>query len=291
VEPVIIAFVVLSLMAAIFAVIIYFVDKQFHVEEDPRIDLIAEKLPGANCGGCGYAGCRNFAEAIVKNNSLDGLFCAPGGNKVMSEIAELMNLTAEEKKPQVAVIRCQGSFENCPPKHDYNGIKNCGFANFLFAGKGGCAYGCLGLGDCVEACKFDALYMDPITGLPVVIEDNCTACGNCVKACPRNIIELRNKGPKNRRIYVACMNKEKGIYAKANCLVACIGCNACAKECKFDAIKIENFLAYIDYKKCTLCRKCVAVCPTNCILEVNFLPKKQENANIANDSSKNIVNN
>ena len=87
------------------------------------------------------------------------------------------------------------------------------------------------------------------------------------------------------------MNKEKGVYAKANCLVACIGCNACAKECKFDAIKIENFLAYIDYKKCTLCRKCVAVCPTNCILEVNFLPKKQENANIANDSSKNIVNN
>jgi len=126
----------------------------------------------------------------------------------------------------------------------------------------------------VESCKFDAMYMDEETGLPVVIEDNCVACGACVDACPRGILELRNKGKKSRRIFVSCINKEKGGPAKKNCSVACIGCGKCEKVCKFDAITIENNLAYIDYEKCKLCRKCEPECPTGAIHELHFPPRK-----------------
>ncbi len=258
----------------IFAAIIFGVEKQFKVIEDPRIDDVAEALPGANCGGCGFAGCRAYAEAIVKNESLEGMFCPVGGNDLNVDLAAIMGLEAEEKVPQVAVVRCNGSKTNSPEKFNYEGAQSCTFASNLGAGPGGCPNGCLGLGDCVDSCEFEAMYMDEETGLPVIIEDNCVACGACVKACPRNIIELRNQGKKSRRIYVSCVNTEKGAVANKNCAVACIGCGKCVKACGFEAIVLENKLAYIDYEKCRLCRKCVDVCPTGAIIELNFPPRK-----------------
>ncbi len=256
------------------AIILYFVAQRFKVIEDPRIDLVEEKLPAANCGGCGYAGCRNFAEGIVKSGSLDGFSCPPGGSDMMKDIAEVMGLEAEEKDPMIAVVRCSGSKQEAPPKTRFQGLNTCAFAHSLYAGQSGCPYGCLGEGDCVVSCSFDAMYMDENTNLPVIIDDKCVACGACVKACPRSIIEIRKKGKKDRRIFVSCINKEKGGIAKKSCKVACIGCSKCLKECKFEAIVVENNLAYIDFDKCTLCRKCVPVCPTNAIQEVNFPPKK-----------------
>lgn len=258
----------------IFAAIIFGVEKQFKVVEDPRIDEVAEALPGANCGGCGFAGCRAFAEAVVKNESLEGMFCPVGGNDLTAAIASIMGLEAEEKEPQIAVIRCQGSLKNAPLKFDFEGTPSCAFASNLSAGPSGCPNGCLGLGDCVDSCDFDALYIDKETGLPVVLDENCVACGACVKACPRNIIELRNRGKKDRRIYVSCINTEKGAIAKKNCEVACIGCGKCVKACGFDAIVLENKVAYIDFEKCRLCRKCVSECPTGAIIELNFPPRK-----------------
>ncbi len=250
------------------------VAQKFKVIEDPRIDLVADKLPGANCGGCGLAGCRALAEAIVKAESLEGMSCPPGGNDVMKDIAALLGLEAQERDPLIAVLRCNGSRENSPPKVKYDSHMTCAFANSLFAGEGGCPFGCLGCGDCVAACAFDAMYLDVVTGLPVILDDKCVACGACVKACPRNIIEMRKKGKKDRRIFVSCINREKGGPAKKNCAVACIGCGKCVKECRFDAITMENNLAYIDYNKCTLCRKCPPVCPTNAIHELNLPPRK-----------------
>ena len=128
----------------------------------------------------------------------------------------------------------------------------------------------------MSACQFDALYMDETTGLPVVIEDKCVSCGACVKACPRNIIELRLKGKNSRRIYVDCVNNEKGAVARKNCAAACIGCGKCVKQCAFDAITLVNNLAYIDFEKCKLCRKCAAECPTGAIVEMNFPPRKEK---------------
>lgn len=269
-----ISVVSLGAVGSFAAVILFVVANKFKVVEDPRIDLVADKLPGANCGGCGLAGCRALAEAIVKAESLDGFNCPPGGNEVMKDIAALLGLEATEQEPMIAVLRCAGSRENSPPKIAYEGAMTCAFAHSLFSGEGGCPYGCLGCGDCVQACTFDAMYMDEKTGLPVILDDKCVACGACVKACPRNIIEMRKKGKKDRRIYVSCINREKGGIARKNCAVACIGCGKCVKECRFDAIVMENNIAYIDFNKCTLCRKCAPVCPTHAIQELNFPPRK-----------------
>ncbi|MEA3504727.1 MAG: RnfABCDGE type electron transport complex subunit B [Bacteroidota bacterium] len=255
------------------AVILFFIAQKFKVIEDPRIDDVEEALPSANCGGCGFAGCRAFAEAIVKNNSLEGMNCPVGGADVMKTVAGIVGLVAEEKLPEIAVVRCNGNRTNAPKKVDYDGPMTCEFAHSLSSGESGCPNGCLGLGDCVEACDFEAIFMDPDTGLPVV-NDKCIACGACVEACPRDIIELRPKGKKDRRIFVSCVNTEKGAPAKKNCSVACIGCGKCAKVCNFDAITIKNNLAYIDPDKCKLCRKCVEVCPTNAIHELNFPARK-----------------
>ncbi len=266
----------ISSIGALAAVILYFVAQKFKVFEDPKIDEVADKLPGANCGGCGFAGCRNFAEAIVKAGNMDKLNCPVGGNALIKEISPILGIEAIEREAQIAVVRCNGSKIKAPKKVEYDGAATCTFSHNLFAGESGCPFGCLGLGDCVVSCKFDAIYIDDNTGLPIVSNEKCVACGACVKACPRSIIELRNKGKKDRRIFVSCINQEKGAPAKKNCEVACIGCGKCVKACDYEAIILKNNLAYIDYEKCKLCRKCVEECPTGAIIELNFPPRKEK---------------
>ncbi len=269
------ALIILGVLGLLFGIIIYYVGQKFKVIEDPLIDEVAELLPGANCGGCGLAGCRAFAEALVSAKNFEGLNCPVGGNATVATIAPLLGIKAVEKDPDIAVVRCNGTFENAKSKLRYDGPATCAFAHNLFSGENGCPHSCLGLGDCVVSCTFDAIHIDKNTGLPVVNEEKCVACGACVKACPRSIIELRPKGKKSRRIYVCCMNMEKGAVARKNCVVACIGCGKCVKICEYDAITMENNLAYIDPHKCKLCRKCVAECPTGAIIELNFPPRKE----------------
>jgi ferredoxin len=204
----------------------------------------------------------------------------------MKAIAGILGMEAAEKEPMVAVVRCNGTPEHRSKTNFYDGAPSCAIASSLYSGDTGCAYGCLGLGDCVSVCGFDAIFMDEKTGLPVVIEEKCTACGKCITACPKNIIELRNVGKKSRRVYVSCINEDKGGIAKKACAVACIGCGKCAKVCKFDAITIENFRAYIDFEKCKLCRKCEPECPTGAIHELNFPPRKEKPAEEVQKSEK-----
>jgi Na+-translocating ferredoxin:NAD+ oxidoreductase RNF subunit RnfB len=274
---IVIAIIALGGLGIIAAIILYFIANKFKVFEDPKIDEVEDALPSANCGGCGFPGCRAYAEATVKsakeNGHLEGLNCPVGGNEVGQLVGKILGLEIEASEPLIAVIRCNGSHTNSPSKVKFEGATSCSFAHALYGGEGGCQYSCLGLGDCVDSCDFDAIHMNPETGLPVV-NDKCTACGACVVACPRDIIELRKRGPKEKRIFVSCINSEKGAPAKKNCAVACIGCGKCEKVCKFDAITITSFLAYINFDNCTLCRKCVEVCPTNAIHEINFRPRK-----------------
>lgn len=272
-ETIIITVVCLAALGLLFAVVLYFVAQKFKVEEDPRIDVVESILPGANCGGCGNAGCRAFAEGVVKAPSMDGFFCPVGGNAVMAKVAEALGRQVEEKAPMVAVVRCNGSYECRERTNRYDGYSSCKVMASLYAGDTGCKYGCLGLGDCVQACQFDAIHINPERGLAEVDEDKCTACGACAKACPKGVIELRNKGFKGRRVYVSCINKDKGAVTRKACKTGCIGCGKCVKACAFEAITLENNVAYIDFSKCKLCRKCYDECPTKAIWAVNFPPK------------------
>ncbi|WP_277264946.1 Fe-S cluster domain-containing protein [Prevotella corporis] len=274
---ILIAVIVLGAIALVSAVVLYITSKRFAVYEDPRLETVTEALPGANCGGCGFPGCGGMADALVKGadaGSIEGLFCPVGGQKVMENVADLLGMTVEKTDPMVAVVRCNGTCENRPRIAEYNGLRTCAAIHATGAGETACGFGCLGCGDCVSACQFEAIHMNPETGLPEVDDEKCTACGACVKACPRSIIELRKKGPKNRRIYVQCVNKDKGPAAMKACKVSCIACGKCFKACKFDAITIENNLSYIDYNKCKMCRKCVNECPTHAITALNFPVKK-----------------
>jgi len=273
-STVLITIICLSLLALFSAVILYFIAQKFKVYEDPRIDEVQAILPAANCGGCGFAGCRNLAEALVKADNFEGLNCPVGGASVMAEAASILGKVAPVTDPTVAVLLCNGSPEFRMRTSIYNGTSECRISHSLYIGETDCSYGCLGNGDCERACKFDALFMNPATGLPVIIDEKCVSCGACVKACPRNLIELRKKAKKDRKIYVACSNCDKGGPARRACKVACIACNKCFKVCEFGAITIENNLAYIDAAKCTFCRKCVIECPTNAIIELNFPPRK-----------------
>ncbi|MDR1339103.1 MAG: Fe-S cluster domain-containing protein [Prevotellaceae bacterium] len=268
--------VVLSSLGVLLAVILYFVAQKFKVFEDPRIDEVVEMLPGANCGGCGYAGCRAFAEELVKSDDVSALLCPVGGNSVMSRVAGHLGKTASATDALIAVVRCAGACEVRQRTNLFEGARSCAIMASTYSGDTGCSFGCLGQGDCVVSCSFDAIHINPETLLPEIDGEKCTSCGSCVKACPKFIIEMRKKGPKNRRIYVSCVNREKGGIARKSCGTACIGCIKCQKVCAFESITIANNLAYIDDAKCRLCRKCVTECPTNAIVELNFPPRKQE---------------
>lgn len=264
----------LSVIGTSAAVILYFVAQKFKVYEDPRIDEVEENLPAANCGGCGFAGCRAFAEACVKASDLNDLNCPVGGQATMDKVAEILGLEAVKKEARVAFIRCNGTCDHRPKTNIYDGATTCAIAASVYSGETDCQWGCLGYGDCYDACEFDAIELRADLGVPKIIDDKCVACGACVEACPKDLIELRKRFPKDRKVVVACRNQDKGGVARKACAVACIGCSKCEKECKFDAITIENNLAFIDSDKCKLCRKCVPVCPTNAIIEENFPPRK-----------------
>lgn len=268
----------LSIIGVVAAIVLYVVAQKFKVEEDPRIDETEKMLPGANCGGCGFPGCRGLATALVESDDISTLYCSVGGDECMGKIAAYLGKEAPKKEPQVATVRCGGTCEKRPRTNSYDGATSCAIASALYIGETGCAYGCLGYGDCVAACAFDAIKINPETGLAEVDADKCTACGACVAACPKGIIELRKRWPKNRAIYVSCVSKDKGAVTMKACKAGCIGCRKCEKVCEFGAITIENNLAFIDSTKCRLCRKCVGECPTGAIKMIGLAPlvKKEE---------------
>ena len=281
--------VVITLLGVTLAAVLYLVARKFRVEEDPRIDEIEKIMPGANCGGCGFAGCRAFADACVKAGNLDSNFCPVGGNETMKKVAAVLGCAAVEQAPKVAVVRCNGSCENRPKTNEYDGLRSCRVKSVLYAGDTGCAHGCQGCGDCVASCGTGAISLNPATGLPRVDESKCIACGNCVKACPKGVIELRAKGPRGMRMFVSCINKEKGPAVRKACAAGCIGCGICQKTCTKGAVVVENNVAYINYELCKLCRECEAMCPTGAIHGVNFpkpLDKEGIKARIAERNRK-----
>ena len=269
-----IAILLLGAIGSLSAVLLFSVSRKFAIHEDSRVTRIQKLLPGVNCGACGFPGCSGLATELVKADSSSELFCPVGGSDLMSKIAEVLGRIPEQRQAKIAVLHCNGNCDHRQQTNLYDGFVSCAIVSSLYAGNTACAYGCLGLGDCVNVCLFDALSIDPETLLPEIDEEKCTACGKCVKACPKGLFDLRKKGLENRRIYVNCKSHDKPAVTAKACKAGCISCKKCQKECAFDAIVIERNLAEIDDNKCCLCRKCVSVCPVNAISECNF-PSKE----------------
>ncbi len=247
-----------------FASVLAFAYEKLKVEEDPRVEAVLEALPGLNCGACGRAGCRELAEKIAAQGSLENLRCPPGGAETEEKIAEILGIAAGPQIKKRAVVKCGGSKELAMDKAVYSGIANCAAAELVAGGHKACGFGCLGFGDCVKVCPFDAIHMGE-DGLPHVIEEKCTGCGLCVEACPRKIIELV---PCRNRVVVACSSKDKGAVVRKACKVGCIACMICVKAAP-DVYTVADNLARVDYEKGdAAAESAVAKCPTKCIVRL-----------------------
>lgn len=238
-----------------------YASKKFAIEVDPKIEEIEIALPGVNCGACGFAGCRSCAEAIAEGKAPVNA-CPVGGVSVAQKIAEIMGTQGVDgPQRKVAQVLCKGGHAEATRRAEYAGPTDCRILNMTQGGDKGCTYGCLGGGTCVEACPFNAMYLNE-NGLPVVIEEKCTGCGKCVAICPRHIIVLAGE---EYGVHIRCRSLELGKDVRKVCQVGCIACRRCEKECPEGAISVIDNLARIDYDKCIVCQKCVAVCPMHTI--------------------------
>lgn len=271
------AVIVLGGIGILAAILLSVVAAKFAVKEDSRVAEIESLLPGANCGGCGQSGCHAFAVACCEAGNLEGLQCPGAGKDAMAKVAEILGTESNAGIARVAVIKCDANCSDMIRSARYDGAESCTVIAATGSGESACSYGCLGGGDCVEVCRFDAVRIDPVTGIAVVDDKKCTGCGVCVDVCPRKVIELRPYGPRGMRVWVACSNRDKGAVAMKACKVACLGCGKCVRVCTHQAIAVSDNLAYIDADKCKLCRKCVDTCPTDAIHKANFPETKVYN--------------
>jgi len=252
----------MAVLGLILASVLVVANKRLYVFEDPRIDQVEELLPKANCGACGTAGCRQFAEKLVQGEIEPGK-CTVNTKEMNQVIADFLGVDLGAGEKRVARLACAGGIHVAYIRASYGGVQSCRGAALVSGGGKGCSWGCLGLGDCAEVCEFDAIHLDK-HGLPVVSEDKCTACGDCVTVCPKDLFSLH---PVSHRLWVACKNQELGDEAQHQCQVVCTACGRCAQDSPEGLIEIRDNLAVIDYAKNSLASK-VAIerCPTGAIV-------------------------
>ena len=232
---------------------------KFAVPVDERVTAILENLPGANCGGCGKAGCEAMAKAMV-SGECQASSCPVCNADQVAAIAKVLGVEAKAKEKQVAYVRCKGGHDKAKQKFEYDGIMTCQDAQLVGGGPKMCSYGCLGYGSCEKVCQFGAITME--NGLPVINRELCVGCGACAGQCPRHIIEIL---PESSNYHVDCVSQDKGKAVKEACQVGCIGCGLCMRQCENGAIKVENNHAIINYELCVGCGKCEEKCPTKAI--------------------------
>ena len=263
---ILIALGVLALIALICAIVLTLAASFFAVKENEKVVAVRDCLPGANCGACGYSGCDGYAAALSKGETTNTALCSPGGSDVSGQIAEITGLAAGDVAQKAAIVLCQGSCGNCDTKLEYEGVHSCSMAQQLFGGPKKCQYGCIGFGDCISVCPYNAIKI--CDGVARIDPTLCRACGMCIKACPKHLIDFMPTHQK--KATVLCKNGDKGAMTRKNCKTGCIGCMKCAKTCEFGAVTVTGNKAVVDYDKCTGCGKCTDVCPVKCITLINL---------------------
>ena len=256
---IVIPILIFSAMGLVFALLLAVASRIFAVKRDGRIDEMAEVLPGANCGGCGYTGCTAYAEAVAKGDAKIGK-CTVGGTEVARAMGRIMGVEAGEVVKMRAQVMCSGTSEYAKKKYIYAGAPDCASAASLGGGDKLCPSGCIGLGSCASICPTHAIHV--VEGVAVVDYDLCIGCGTCVTECPKHIIRLI---PFDSAHWVGCSSPDKGADVRKYCDVGCIGCKLCERACAYGAITVGGALATIDYAKCTGCDACVAKCPRKII--------------------------
>ncbi len=260
--------VFLSGLGAIFGLGLAFAAKRFAVQIDPRVEQVKDVLAHAHCGACGYAGCEQYAEAVVKNQDVSPNLCIPAGARGAEAVALITGKKANIKEPIFSRIMCQGAWSKSVKRFKYEGVQDCRAAVLAGGGDKSCIYGCLGYGTCATICPFNAITMSN-DHLPIVDLTKCTGCGKCEGACPKKVIEIL---PASKAVVIACHSKDKGVDTRKHCQVGCIACGKCVKICPFDAPSISNNLSKIDPQKCRVCGLCAGVCPTTAIYD--FISKR-----------------
>lgn len=260
-NPILTAVLILAAIGAVAAILLVLASKFLAVPVDESFTKVRECLPGANCGGCGYAGCDGYAQAIVDGTETEINKCAAGGATSLAALAAATGREAVAAEPKVAFVHCLGNNENTSKKDHYVGETSCKAARLLFGGDGACAFGCIGYGDCAVVCPEECINI--INGVAHINVDRCQGCGACMRACPQHVISII---PVSEKPVVACKNCEKGAKVTKICKAGCIGCGLCAKKCPSEAITLVNNLATIDPEKCTGCGSCKEACPRKCIL-------------------------
>ncbi len=245
------------------AIVLAAASRVFYVEEDPRVEAVMDALPGANCGGCGYAGCEGYAIAVVNDPSVSAALCVAGSADTTITVGELTGKSVGAADPMVSFRRCDKISGNVKARYTYHGLSSCAGVTLLMNGSDLCNWSCLGFGDCVEVCPFDA--MEIKDGLVVISAAKCTGCGMCIKACPRNSLDLI---PVRARVAVTCATKDKLRAVMDVCEVGCINCGKCIKACPAKAISQKDSRIEIDQQKCLSygaeCEEaCIGVCPRN----------------------------
>ena len=249
-------------LGSLLAVVLIIANKKLWVYEDPRIDEVEEKLPLSNCGACGTAGCRPFAEMLISGEVVPGQ-CTVNTQEMNEEIADYLGVDAGDIEKRIARLACAGGANVARMRAHYEGMSSCRAAAAVAGGPKGCSWGCLGMADCADVCDFDAITMDK-QGLPVVDGSKCTACEDCVEICPKDLFSIQ---PVSHRLWVACQNLQRDEQAEDVCEVACTACERCAKDSPEGLITIENNLAVIDYEKNGLSSKVATErCPTGAIV-------------------------
>lgn len=271
--------ILLGGIGLVFGFILAVAAKKFAVPVDPRQEHLTRILPGVNCGACGFPGCSGYAEALIKEGTDPGM-CTVGGEEAAKKIGEILGKEVTLREKQVARVLCGG--RDCELKFNYIGINECHAANSVAGGFKSCRYACLGLGDCVKVCDFDAIRWEP-GKIPEIIPQKCTACGKCIEACPGNVIKLI---PEKAEVYVKCSSQDKGPSVKKICKTGCFACRICVKFCPEKAITMDENLAVIDYGKCKGRGICVEKCPSKTIIYTKEQPIRKKKSEASGKSEK-----